>query len=460
MLCDNGGNTAARRGATQSMELNQLRPEPIVAACESKAEGVGGSADSDYSIYLDLVYADGTSLWGQVASFSTGTHDWQRRQVVVLPEKPVKQVSFNLLLRGHGGKAWFRDAQLQVIHPPAGACLFDGLPVVPRGPAREGFQLRDVAAGSDFVYFSGPDELGPDGTLVHEALGIELREWDTRLTRQKYRTEETVATLTELTRKDRAVTLVFAMPIEGEPLRWLADPRRSVPVERGREYVNATQFHAGVNGLLSRYPLGAVGDKRGHGPGRRPDRPAFCHIGYSVGTKELYIAFDIALTPERPKVELCFRRFNFDAAWGFRGALARYYELYPEAFRCRVRDQGLWMPFAKISEVQGWQDFGFRFKEGDNEPQWDRAHRHAHLPLHGADDLVDADAQIAAADTGRGPGRGAAPGRFRQSRGPGPSPQRLPGRGRPPGRPLVGHALVQRGCLEHELVAGHPGRSD
>ncbi len=92
-LCDNGASAAARRGAAQSVELNQIRPEPIVATCESKAEGVSGTADSDYSIYLDLVYADGTPLWGQVASFSAGTHDWQRRQVVVLPEKPVKRIS-------------------------------------------------------------------------------------------------------------------------------------------------------------------------------------------------------------------------------------------------------------------------------------------------------------------------------------------------------------------------------
>ena len=84
----------------QTVKLNQTRPEPIVAVCESKAEGVSGAADSDYSLYLDLVYADNTPLWGQVASFSTGTHDWQRRQVVVLPEKPVKQVSFYMLLRG------------------------------------------------------------------------------------------------------------------------------------------------------------------------------------------------------------------------------------------------------------------------------------------------------------------------------------------------------------------------
>jgi hypothetical protein len=32
------------------------------------------------------------------------------------------------------------------------------------------------------------------------------------------------------------------------------------------------------------------------------------------------------------------------------------------------------MPFAKISAVPGWEDFGFRFKEGDDEGPWDRAH--------------------------------------------------------------------------------------
>ena len=67
------------------------------------------------------------------------THDWQRRQVVVLPEKPVKQLSFYMLLRGHAGKAWFRDAELRVVRPPAGACLFDGMPVVPHAAGRRRF---------------------------------------------------------------------------------------------------------------------------------------------------------------------------------------------------------------------------------------------------------------------------------------------------------------------------------
>ena len=57
--------------------------------------------------------------------------------------------------------------------------------------------------------------------------------------------------------------------------------------------------------------------------------------------------------------------------WGFRAAVGRMYEVFPEQFRCRTPRQGLWMPFHRISEVRGWQDFGFAFKEGNNETAWD-----------------------------------------------------------------------------------------
>ncbi|MCX7008080.1 MAG: hypothetical protein NTY53_12680, partial [Kiritimatiellaeota bacterium] len=66
--------------------------------------------------------------------------------------------------------------------------------------------------------------------------------------------------------------------------------------------------------------------------------------------------------------------FAFDPAWEFRSALARFYALFPNQFQCRVAQQGLWMPFAKISKVAHWEDFGFRFKEGNDETKWDDAH--------------------------------------------------------------------------------------
>ncbi|MGA2258887.1 MAG: hypothetical protein ABSG53_29820, partial [Thermoguttaceae bacterium] len=371
-VCDNGTDARSRRGVTQSVTLDQTHPEPIVASSWSRAEDVGGSEDSDYSLYIDLVYTDGTTLWGQAANFGTASHDWQHRQVVVLPEKPIKQLSLYMLLRSHIGKAWFRDAELRIVRPPVGACLFDGMPVVRSAPGTrsrvgEGFQLRDVAAGSD--WFS----LEPDKQPRAQArvLGIKVA-WDEQ-EREGARFYD--VSVEDASNRDRAITLAFTLPVVSKGLRWHADPRRSTSVEPGREYLVATRFQAGANGRVSRYPLGAVANRdRGLAIGIDPTCPAQFRIGYSEGSDELYLAYDLGLVPENRRARIRFCRFGFEPGDGFRGALSRYYALFPDAFRCRTPEQGLWMPFAKISQVRGWEDFGFKFKEGNDETAWDDRH--------------------------------------------------------------------------------------
>jgi hypothetical protein len=175
--------------------------------------------------------------------------------------------------------------------------------------------------------------------------------------------------------RDRAVTLVYAIPVKAEGLRWLEDPRRSEEVRPPREYFHTSQFQAGSNGRLSDYPLAAVADAaRGTALGIDMTHPAFYRLGYSAGTGELYLAYDLGLTPEKPQAHVRFCHYPFDPAWGFRAALAAFYRVFPEQFQCRTPEQGLWMPFAKISGVKGWEDFGFKFKEGDNETRWDDEH--------------------------------------------------------------------------------------
>jgi hypothetical protein len=358
-VCDNGPEAGAERGVTQGVVLNQTRPEPIVAVAWSKAEGVTGASDAGYSIYLDLEYDDGTPLWGQTANFTIGTHDWERRRVLILPERPVRRLSFHLLFRGHEGKAFFRDAQLHVIRTPEGTAVFDGVPVARRAPAQEGFQVRDVPSGSGFV------------ALGKQCLGLRLE--DARSEKSGVTFHD--ATLSDTTGKDRAVTLVYAVPFGGPGVRWLSDPRRSMEVKPHAEAANTTQFRAGVNGRLSKYPLGAVVQAgRGLALGIDMARPAFYRIGYNAATGELFLAYDIGLTPEKPTARVRFCTFGFDPGWGFRAALARYYQALPEQFVARVVRHGLWMPFAKISAVKGWEDFGFQFKEGDNETLWDAQH--------------------------------------------------------------------------------------
>lgn len=362
-VCDNGTDAKAHRGAAQTVMFDPPSLAPIVAEAWSRAENVGGSRDGDYAIYLDLVYADGTPLWGQTAPFSIGTHDWERRQVVVLPAKPVKSVTMNLLLRRHSGKASFRGATLRRLAAEGGATVFDGVPVTLAGKLRETFQVRDVAAGSDFVDFGMGRREQP--------FGLKLQ---TKLERRAG-TSIVEGTLTDTTGKDRAVTLVYSLPMDGDGWQWLADPRTATNAVAPNEYSFTTRCQITASGRHSRWPFAAIARGReGLLVGIDAGWPAFYRCGFNAATRELFIAFDLGLAPEKPSARVRLVSASFDGRQGFRGALERYYEVFPDYFRCRTPEQGVWMPFHKISKVEGWEDFGFKFKEGNDETAWDDAH--------------------------------------------------------------------------------------
>lgn len=81
----------------------------ITFGAESKAENVKGATPSGYSIYLDIVYADGTKLFGAVAPFKNGTYNWTKSSKTIKLAKPVKQISCYALFRKATGKVSFRN---------------------------------------------------------------------------------------------------------------------------------------------------------------------------------------------------------------------------------------------------------------------------------------------------------------------------------------------------------------
>jgi hypothetical protein len=81
----------------------------------------------------------------------------------------------------------------------------------------------------------------------------------------------------------------------------------------------------------------------------------------------LIAEFDIATSPltdkfpNRSFFKLC--RFAFDPAWGMRAALKKYYSVYPESFKKRVTEEGIWLPFTPLRKILHWEDFGFAYHE-------------------------------------------------------------------------------------------------
>ena len=118
-----GADHVEKRG-TQCVVLTWDKPDrrPVWFGGRSRSVDAGGTGD--YSIYLDVQYADCSWKWAVCARYTRGTHDWEARAQVFEPEKPVARIEYFMFLRRAGtGHADFDGAFLRRERPPEGALL-------------------------------------------------------------------------------------------------------------------------------------------------------------------------------------------------------------------------------------------------------------------------------------------------------------------------------------------------
>lgn len=392
-------------GVLQRVELTQKEPALAIVEAWSRAEKVSGGMDAGYSLYVDVAYQDGSHLWQQTAAFPVGTHGWVRREVAILPEKPIKTLLVYGLLRRHTGTVWFDDFAVYV---PKRGGLFDGTPVSARAPARKrtrrsraelrtadglrlaldgtgcvravagredmtdpglrsssGFFLRDAAAGSDFVR--------PATTIRKENGAIRLsaasREMGLTLEVKLSTVGRRIAargTVADTSGRDRCVSVYFALPLRLEAAVWWDDVTGKRPVKGGAEYGNWAAVGVGANGFISKYPWSAVttGDE-GLSFCVPMEKAQLVRTGISNGLT--YIVFDVGLTAKARKhpsrAEFEFGLYRHDPAWGFRDAARAYYEMFPECFTKRVTSEGIWLITRSTGAIWDPEDFHFKFHE-------------------------------------------------------------------------------------------------
>ena len=365
-VCSNGIDAAKWNGWQWQVHLGQKEPLPFSITAESRAETDSIGNPADYSIYLDVRYADGTSLYGQHASFFPEPElGWQHRKVSVVPDKPVKSVSVHLLYRYRKGCVRFREPMLKT-YPGGKFAMYDtccqDLAVLRRGKS-PCFRLRDVTKERGFV------DIAPGGEAEGVALSVSSDKSVGGATMFDVR-------LRALSECDRALTLVYAQPLPGDgDFTWHEDPRASVAMSPADGQRCCADGLGAGEGKMSCWPFGAVtAGEQGIALGYDPTAPAIFRVTASPRTRELLIAFDIGLAKEKQEAHFRFVRFGFPGQLGFRGAIRNYQEIFPDNHSVRLRRHGLWMAFFPISKVVGWQDFGFAVKEGASEAAWDDAH--------------------------------------------------------------------------------------
>lgn len=371
IVCDNPDGKK-KMGLSQTLRLDRKVVRPLLVSGWSKAVEVTGSSNLEYSIYADLEYSDGTTLWAQVAQFTTGTHDWEEQKVRILPEKPVRTLTVYGLFRQRQGKVFFDDISVQELGGENGCIAFDGACVQPVGDAVAGeasIQIRDVAADSDFFALpatEGEVEVAPLGltAAIHRETSAEgIR---------------TLVTLKDLSGQDRAITLYYAVAIDAAGWEWFDNVRQHRTIKPPHDYSNTFRPGVGATGRTSRYPFACIAGAEQARSLLVTEASVF-HLGYHAGTRELYAAFDIGLSsmskvPGTATVAVVDART--DPKWGMRDTARLFYRLLPRWFDpSRVpRRQGNWMAFQAISSLAKPEDFHFAVHEGNNDVRWDNDH--------------------------------------------------------------------------------------
>lgn len=236
---------------------------------------------------------------------------------------------------------------------------------------------------------------------------IKLPEYETQITENaritKYRNDSYQVVIHEIDRKtftevngeleylgtgSSCVTLRVTFPLSGKNWKWYRGLEKSDIMKKGLAYYdtvpvstvlppdgafNGKSLSAGGygdavgQGTMSFYPIGAVSvDNKGKALGIDLTIPLVYRLGAETG-KGLMAEFDVATSPltekfpNRAFFKLSY--FSFNPNWGMRAALCQLYAIYPQSYKKRVVNEGIWLPFTALRSIPNREDFGFAFHE-------------------------------------------------------------------------------------------------
>ena len=184
----------------------------------------------------------------------------------------------------------------------------------------------------------------------------------------------------------RGYLLRFSLPFDAVGWRWHDDMQTAREIAPGTVYQNTRPLRAFADmpewegqgkldfGHSNRNFCTVLTGPAGLCLAMPLDRPCLNRTAYDAKARRLDLVFDFALVPEsrRPhEAEFQFLLYACAPKWGFRAALLRYYEEFPQWFVRHARRQGQWMAFTRLSSIDHADEFGFALQEGAPEPEYD-----------------------------------------------------------------------------------------
>lgn len=243
------------------------------------------------------------------------------------------------------------------------------------GTTASWLSVRDVAAGEEFVSVPvSAQGLRYEGTVD----GLRFAgEWRPASEGLELRCRVVAAPL-----RDQALIVRVSLPLSATGWTWWDDAQDRRVMETGKHYDRLARWWVGGR-QMSVYPLAAVtGTNFGLSLAMPVDEPRAFRFACDTTRNALEAEFDLGLAAETAKFPGAadFRLFVYphDPQWGFRDALRRYYQLFPDYAKRRMADAGIWLlGFNPTTMVCPW-DFGLKFDEGAQY----------HTPYDGAHDIL------------------------------------------------------------------------
>ncbi len=390
-------------GAVQRVSLKQREARPVVVEFWTRCEGTEFPPSSEYSLYCDVTYADGTREFGVVAKCPTDARVWERVELVLQPTRAIAAIDLYCLFRGTAGTAWFDDVACREVDP-ARVRMFDGeivrqVAMPTRLATTQPSWMDDlvilVQAHDDGRIWE-PEISQVTGTkFAFEVRPIKLAGIVRFLKGGSYQ-----ITLANWATHDRPVTAYWARRIAGKGIWWddgvqSRDFSKSSNDRTGVQLANLVQAGAGKTGWMSRYPIGVV--TADHQTLRMSTRESVSRVrsfwweNYQISR----FCFDSSLGLFCLACDVVAEVDSGTRGRRNVGGMSRYsstFDIYEkrtdEAEPFRVcwkgidwgkvwpsqRPLGIWAPFVKISTIERSEDFGFAFKEGDNDVDFDEKH--------------------------------------------------------------------------------------
>ncbi len=184
----------------------------------------------------------------------------------------------------------------------------------------------------------------------------------------------------------RGLLMRFSFPIDATGWKWHSDMQTTSTIEPGKMYENVVPLRAYADlpewkdkpalrlGRINRNFCTVITGQAGLALAVPLDKPCHFRTAYDGVNKRLDITFDFALSPDTKKpneASFAFDMYQCNPAWGLRSALEKYYRVYPDMFKVYVPQQGQWMAFNRLSELDNANEFMFALQEGAPEPEYD-----------------------------------------------------------------------------------------